>query len=37
MATLVAPVPVKRRSPLWVRPYFWFILPALVVYAILFL
>lgn len=37
MATLVAPAPEKRRSPLWVRPYFWFILPALVVYAILFL
>jgi raffinose/stachyose/melibiose transport system permease protein len=37
MATLVAPAPEKRRSPLWVRPYFWFILPALIVYAILFL
>jgi raffinose/stachyose/melibiose transport system permease protein len=37
MATLVVPTSEKRRSPLWVRPYFWFILPALVVYAILFL
>ena len=37
MATLVAPAPEKRRAPLWVRPYFWFILPALVVYTILFL
>lgn len=37
MATLVAPAPEKKRRPLWVRPYFWFILPALIVYAILFL
>lgn len=27
----------KRRDPVWSRPYFWFILPAFVAYAILFL
>lgn len=27
----------KRRVPLWSRPYFWFIIPAFIAYAILFL